>query len=225
LLEDDRSELWADIEADIQSRAEKKDPDFQLSGNWKRFLRMQDGYWIYTVDGEWVRNNLSIIFGHGGHGRVHEFIPLDEIWVATHHFENCGCITRSATQKCSSEYFESTLLHEIVECEAMSRGATFWEAHNIAIQREEEVGLLEDLLDDSRLRDNSAQYVFEESERSTMFDEIVSSITDEDIEEFFEQEAAKPKCRPETCGGQCQGMGSCQIAQGFRDDKWLDNFH
>jgi hypothetical protein len=100
-LKDTRILHWIDLESDIASRAKKKDRRFVLSGKWKKFVRKEKRLKIYAVDGEWVRNNLSIIFGHGGHGYVHEFIPLDEIWVATHHFPRCGCETRSAWQKMS----------------------------------------------------------------------------------------------------------------------------
>jgi hypothetical protein len=145
---DQRDPLWADIEADVQSRASQKDPQFRLAGPWKKFLRRQDGFKVYAVDGDWVRNNLSIIFGHGGHGYVHEFIPLDEIWIATHHYPDCGCGGVGADQKFSPEYFDSTTLHEITECQEMKKGRSYWQAHNLSIAAEQRAGFLPDPFDD-----------------------------------------------------------------------------
>ena len=146
---DHREKIWATLEADIQSRGENKDKKFKLSGKWKKFLRMQDGFKVFAVDGAWIRNNLSIIFGHGGHGYVHEFIPLDEIWISTHHYtENkyneCGCGNIKKNQPVSKNYFDSTTVHEITECLAMKKGKSFWISHNAALEKEREIGLLKD---------------------------------------------------------------------------------
>lgn len=142
---DTRKITWSDIENDIQQRSRKKDKTFVLKGPWKKFVRKQDGFSVYAVKGEWVRNNLSIIFGHGGHGIVHEFIPLKEIWVSTHHFENCGCTNlKKPNQKMSWQCFDSTTIHEIEEHQQMKTGKTFWESHNLALKKECEVGLLGD---------------------------------------------------------------------------------
>ena len=141
---DKRDKLWADLEIDIQKRGKKKDKRFVLTGKWKKFVRKQDGFKIFAVDGEWVRNNLSVIFGHGGHGYVHEFIPLNEIWVATHHFEGCECRNVKKGQKASQQYFDSTTLHEIAEFKEMKKGMSFWKAHQIALQKETEAGSLKD---------------------------------------------------------------------------------
>jgi len=84
------SETWAEIELDIQKRGNRKDKKFILSGKWKKFVKMQNGFKLFSVDGKWIRDNLSISFNHGGHGLVHEFIPLDEIWVDEYH-HNCDC--------------------------------------------------------------------------------------------------------------------------------------
>lgn len=143
-LPDTRDPLWADLEAKIQKRALAKDTKLSLSGDWKRFVRTQDGFKVFAVDGEWIRNNLSVIFGHGGHGYVHEFIPLDEIWVGIHHFDDCGCKNVSPDLLVSPQYFESTIVHEIIEFQEMEKGAIYWDAHNFALQKEMELGLLED---------------------------------------------------------------------------------
>lgn len=153
--EDKRDKLWGDLEAQIQARAEHKDISFRLEGDWKKFVRKELSYNIYSVNGTWVRNNLSAYFGHGGHGYVHEFIPLDEIWVSTHHYHegkeqiaNCICKVREPNQEVSKNYFESTIIHEIAECEEMKKGIAFFEAHQIALAKELESGLPDLLYED-----------------------------------------------------------------------------
>lgn len=139
---DNRDKLWAELELKIQKRGSKKDKKFVLTGKWKKLVRNQEGLKIFKVDGEWVRNNLSVIFGNGGHGYVHEFIPANEIWVDTHHFENDGRNNIKKGQKLSPEYFDSTVIHEISELKEMKKGLIFWKAHQIALQKEKEAGIL-----------------------------------------------------------------------------------
>ncbi len=146
---DKRDKLWAEIELDIQKRGWSKDKKLKLSGKWKKFVRKQDGFKVYAVDGTWIRNNLSVIFGHGGHGLVHEFIPLDEIWISTHHYSEtkwnkCNCNNIKKNQKVSKEYFDSTTVHEITEFKEMKKGKPYWTAHNIALEKEKKLGLLPD---------------------------------------------------------------------------------
>lgn len=142
MVKDTRAKLWSTLERDVQGRGRAKDLRFVLRGPWKKFVRRQEGFLVFVVDGEYVRNNLSIMFGHGGHGFVHEFIPLREIWVSTHHFRGCGCRKRSVRQAMSQNAFDSTTIHEITEFQAMQRGARYWRAHHLALKKEREVGLL-----------------------------------------------------------------------------------
>lgn len=143
---DTRKVEYSELEADIQDRGKDKDEYFQLKGDWKKFVRRQDGFKIFAVDGKWVRDNLSIIFGHGGHGYVHEFIPLDEIWIATHHYDEnkwskCGC--NKGNEPVSKDYFDSCIVHEIEEFNLMKDdGKPYWPAHQEALEAEEELGLL-----------------------------------------------------------------------------------
>ena len=143
LKKDKRDKFWAKLELKIQKRTKKKDETFALSGKWKKFIKKQNGLKVFAVDGEWVRNNLSVIFGHGGHGYVHEFIPLNEIWLSARHFDGCGCENIKKNQKVSKQYFESTLLHEITELKAMKKGLSYWKAHQISLQKEREAGILQ----------------------------------------------------------------------------------
>jgi hypothetical protein len=144
---DERELEMSELEADIQSRADDKEEGFALNGDWKKFIRKQDGFEIFAVDGKWVRDNLSVIFGHGGHGYVHEFIPLNEIWVATHHYDDnkwnkCEC--DKGNKPVSQEYFDSCVAHEIAERKMMEKDKPYWAAHQKALGVEEELGLLSD---------------------------------------------------------------------------------
>lgn len=151
---DPRDKLWARLEANIQTRAAKKDQRFKLSGPWKKFVRRQSGFKIYAVDGTWVRSNLSVTFGHGGHGLVHEFIPLDEIWVSTRHYRenkwsSCDCRGVKDGQRVSKNWLESCVLHEIEEFRAMAKSSSYWPAHSRALQKEKEWGLIKDPFSDA----------------------------------------------------------------------------
>lgn len=144
-----RNKLWPVLEKDIQTRALHKDPKFILKGKWKKFVRNQGGFKIYAVNGKYIRDNLCVYFGHAGHGLVHEFIPMNEIWVGTHHFHEgsscnskCGCKLKKKNQPLSKEFFESTIIHEIFEFKKMKKGASYWQAHNLALKEEIKIGLL-----------------------------------------------------------------------------------
>ena len=150
---DNRSRLWQQMELQIQKKAKKKDKNFVLSGKWKKFLRKQDGFLVYTVDSEWVRNNLSVTFGHAGHGYVHEFIPLNEIWIDMVWTDSCGfdmCERKENKKykKVSKEFLDSTILHEIIEFKEMKKGKIYWKAHQIALEAERKLGLLKNPLKD-----------------------------------------------------------------------------
>ena len=147
LLENERKgtaeKAWRDIESDIQKRALSKDKTFRLDGAWKTLLKIQDGFKVYIVDGEWVRNNLSVIFGHGGHGWVHEFIPLNEIWVSNIHPKDCDCGCKGKGSPQTPSQIEAVIIHEIHEAKEMSDGKTpFYKAHHLATKVELKSGLV-----------------------------------------------------------------------------------
>lgn len=146
---DTRTLSWSVLEKEIQDHGSMKDPDFRLEGAWKKFVREQEGLRVFAVDGNWIRNNLSVAFGHGGHGFVHEYIPRDEIWISTHHyagslFSSCSCDISYPGQPVSQAYFDSTALHEIVERKEMESGLDYWSAHQIALEAERTLGYLSD---------------------------------------------------------------------------------
>ena len=92
----------------------------QWSAVKKKFLFDVEGFAIYLVDGEWIRNNLYPWFRIGGHGRVHLFIPNDEIWI-----EDSGDV----------EYNARTIIHEIHEFKKMAK-LPFYHAHLSALTEE-----------------------------------------------------------------------------------------
>lgn len=142
--QDERRHLtWNEIEAKVQKVAPQKDASFRLNGPWKTYLKDQDGYRVFMVDGDWVRVNLSIIFGHGAHGYVHEFCPHDEIWIDRCHREDCCTGTRPG-DRCTEAFVESTIAHEILEHQEMGKGKPYWTAHNMALRHERALGYLED---------------------------------------------------------------------------------
>lgn len=130
------------LEAEIQKRAHDKDPKFILSELFPDkivFVRMQDGFRVCRVDEEWVRNNLSAIYTHGGHGFVHEFIPvapIPEIWVSNRHPPDCVCKNVRPDRKMSEDYSNRTVRHEMSEFKEMASGTIFVEAHERALKEE-----------------------------------------------------------------------------------------
>lgn len=151
-----KSRVWRMIEREIQEKAKEKDKSFKLSGKWKEFVREQEGYRIFRVDGKWVRTNLCVYFGHGGHGLVHEFIPVDEIWIDSHHYDEgvtglckCVCKIKERNQEVTKNYFDSSVIHEITEINLMKKGMIYEEAHEIALEKEREIGLIKDPFDDT----------------------------------------------------------------------------
>lgn len=137
---DTRGKFIAQLEKDIQRSADYKDRSLKISSKykWKKFYRNQDGFKIYAVDGDWIKNNLDMIFCHGGHGHVHEFIPKNEIWVSINHHKKCECkksVVRKS-KKVSRDLFDSIVIHEIAESKLMKSGMPYWKAHQIARRKE-----------------------------------------------------------------------------------------
>ncbi len=147
---------WRNIHLEILLRGKSKDRHFILTGKWKKFLRLQSGYKIFIVDGKWVRTNLCVSFSHGGHGLVHEFIPMDEIWLPDRHYDEgpthicqCGCKVKKKNMKVSKNFLESSIVHEITEVNLMKKGMEYFRAHQHALAAERKLGLLKDPFDDT----------------------------------------------------------------------------
>lgn len=77
---------------------------------------------VMIVDGEEVRNKISVDFTMGGHGYVYDFVPKDEVWVED---------LKSDFDK------KATILHELIEKYLMQRYEMDYEpAHSIATKVE-----------------------------------------------------------------------------------------
>jgi hypothetical protein len=156
IKKDTRNKVWKRLEKEIASRGNKKDKTFVLKGKWKKFLRNQEGYKIFLVDGKWIRNNISVLFSHGGHSYVCEFIPPNEIWIDSHHYcegpssiTKCECKVKNKNQKISKNFLDSTVIHEITEVNLMKKGKSYYISHEHALEKEREIGLLKDPYDDT----------------------------------------------------------------------------
>ncbi len=107
-----------DIDLAVRSRWNLKDPGFEIKGLDRKLIEERDGFKIYEVDGEWIRNNIDVGFGTGGHGLVHSYIPMDEIWVWP-----------------VTENKWSIALHEMIEFNLMNdKDMKFPEAHKKTIR-------------------------------------------------------------------------------------------
>ena len=144
-----RDKGWAIRELNIQQRAKNKDKNFVLflskyleALEILKFVRLQDDFAIYEVNGEWLRNNLVPDFEHAGHGYVHLSIPMNQIWVDTHHYEGCKCKNVRPDRKISNKNFESTVIHEPTEFRLMKKGMTYDKAHLVALKAERKAGIL-----------------------------------------------------------------------------------
>jgi len=123
---------FKEIEKEIQKQTKDKE-GFSLSGKWKKYHKKVEDFKVYIVDGEWIKRNLSIFFGYGGHGCVHEFIPHNEIWINN---------TDQKGNKPSENWIDSTVLHEIEEWKKMNKGVPFHKAHQHALRQEYKAGLI-----------------------------------------------------------------------------------
>lgn len=82
------------------------------------------GLTAWIVDGERVRDTYDIDFIGGGHDKVYEYIPDNEIWID------------DATNPSELAFY---LAHELFERALMSEGMEYEDAHERANAFEEEV--------------------------------------------------------------------------------------
>lgn len=80
---------------------------------------------IYLVDGEEVRNKISVDFTMGGHGYVYDYVPEDEIWIED---------LKSGFDK------KATMYHELIERYIMKKYNMDYEpAHQLSTKLEYEM--------------------------------------------------------------------------------------
>jgi len=93
----------------------KVDPSFP-----KEYLRTEDGYKIYLVDGDALIKRYGLKYFWGAHGYYFGFIPKNEIWV------------RKEGENMTKEDIEITIKHELVEAKAMANGVPYRQAHSLS---------------------------------------------------------------------------------------------
>lgn len=76
-----------------------------------------EGYRIFRVDGTWIRDNVDVDFVAGGNCARYKYVPDGEVWI-----EN----------DLSDKDAAATIVHEVVECDAMLDGQSYEETHAFA---------------------------------------------------------------------------------------------
>lgn len=90
----------------------------------KVFYCAVEGFHVFLVDAEYVRNNLDIDFNLGTHHGVNKFVPEGEVWIDS---------------RISPSEIEAIITHEVKEAKLMEEGMEYEEAHEIATRKEKEV--------------------------------------------------------------------------------------
>jgi len=90
----------------------------------KAYYGSVEGFHVFLVDAEYVRNNLDIDFNLGTHHGVNKFVPEGEVWIDS---------------RISPSEIEAIITHEVKEAKLMEEGMEYEEAHEIATRKEKEV--------------------------------------------------------------------------------------
>lgn len=77
--------------------------------------RYSNGFKVWLVDGELVRDLFFVEFTEGGHDKVYDFIPKNEVWLDDDN---------------NPDEQEFILLHELHERNLMARGWSYNRSHN-----------------------------------------------------------------------------------------------
>jgi hypothetical protein len=95
-----------------------------INQSWKKFIgTTPDGWKVFVVSGQYIRNNFDTDYTEGGHWLVYPaYIPPYEIWIEAEQ---------------SKEDIEMSTIHEIVEAKIMYvAGLDYDHAHDIIIKLE-----------------------------------------------------------------------------------------
>ena len=94
----------------------------KINGVYRYYWEKKNGYEIWIVDGNVVRQKIYPYFLYGGNEQRYPFNPKGEIWID--HAVSC-------------EEFEMTLAHELNECHLMAKfGWTYDRAHDSSLHLE-----------------------------------------------------------------------------------------
>ena len=121
------------VDREYASAATLPLPPALLRSVRKRRIGTIDGFGIWTVDGEAIRNRIYQDFVAGGNEARYPWVPKGDLWIE---------------QTLSPTDAVGVLVHEYVETKAMLRGASYSEGHdraNVAegkIRRAQESGHL-----------------------------------------------------------------------------------
>jgi len=89
----------------------------------KKILKTYSGkVRVWVVDGKLVRSTLYLDFGGGGHDKVFNFVPDNEVWI---------------DDDISREERKFIILHELHERNLMAKGADYPEGHKSATEIED----------------------------------------------------------------------------------------
>ena len=90
----------------------------------KKFLRKENEYDVYTVNGDYIRTHNWVDFCLGGNGQVYKFIPKNELWIE---------------ERMDPEDYELTIFHEYTEANLIrDKGLSYEDAHEIAARKEKQ---------------------------------------------------------------------------------------
>jgi hypothetical protein len=128
LMKKGKSYAEALLEADKQERKERRRSDdiknVTHNGNVlpngkemheKLWKKLENGITVWIVNGRLVRSVFDIDFTEGGHDKVYEFVPANEVWIDNDIIEQ------------ERGY---VLLHELHERNRMTDGWPYSKAHN-----------------------------------------------------------------------------------------------
>lgn len=134
----------ADILEKQERTAElKKNRLYEFKNNYEKLLSMArkkllkeygtNKIKIYLVDGKMVRNFFFVEYAEGGHDKVYDFIPENEIWI---------------DEILSPKEIKFIIFHELRERNFMLKGENYKEAHKRATLAEDYYRDHPELLDD-----------------------------------------------------------------------------
>lgn len=101
---------------------DKENPEVNFEDNiYRYYCGKRNNFEVWIVDGVMIRKNIFNEFVYGGNEQRYPFVPQGEIWI---------------DNSITAEEFETTLVHEINERNLMSKGMTYFDAHDSSLMLE-----------------------------------------------------------------------------------------
>lgn len=117
-----------DIASDKEEKDRKKSPKKNI---YIKLIKKVNDLKIWFVNGKSVRDTYLIDFTAGGHDRVYDFVPKNEVWI---------------DNEINPEEVDIVLTHELYERYLMGKGMGYDKAHNRASALEKECRIDSDRL-------------------------------------------------------------------------------